>query len=98
MDIAESHWKLHHVGIPVNNLDVAMEAYTSLGVASFGQEFRIDSTASAEYLVYGRTPEPAVITRGIMGRVGPLAVELLQPVQGETVHKELLTTFLENPS
>jgi hypothetical protein len=29
-------------------------------------------------------------TRGVMGRVGPIGVELLQPVQGHTVHKELL--------
>ena len=40
--------------------------------------------------MYGKTPDPAVRTRGVMGRMGPLGVELLQPVQGQTVHKELL--------
>ena len=44
----------------------------------------------AEYLVYGKTPDPVVKTRGVMGKVGPVGVELLQPVQGHTVHKELL--------
>ena len=86
----ESNWKLHHVGIPVRNLDKSMEDFASLGVAEFQPEFQIDSGKAAEYLVYGKTPEPAVKTRGVMGRMGPLGVELLQPVEGETVHKELL--------
>ena len=53
-------------------------------------EFVIDSSRFAEYLVYGKTPDPVVKTRVAMGQVGPLRVELLQPLQGETVHKELL--------
>lgn len=85
-----NHWKLHHVGIPVMDLDGSLEAYASLPGASFGTEFRIDSSKAGEYLVYGAVPEPAVITRGAMGSVGPLGVELLQPVQGATVHRELL--------
>lgn len=86
----DSTWKLHHVGIPVRNLDQSLEDYQSLGVASFQPEFLIDSSKAEEYLVYGKTPEPAVKTRGVMGEVGPLGVELLQPVEGDTVHKELL--------
>jgi catechol 2,3-dioxygenase-like lactoylglutathione lyase family enzyme len=86
----ESTWKLHHLGIPVWDLDAAIESYTSLGVASFQPQFLIDSTKAAEYLVYGKTPEPPVKTRGVMGRMGPVGVELLQPVEGETVHKERL--------
>jgi catechol 2,3-dioxygenase-like lactoylglutathione lyase family enzyme len=88
----ESTWKLHHVGIPVRDLDRSREDYQSLGVASFQDEFLIDSNNAEEYLVYGKTPEPAVKTRGVMGRMGPLGVELLQPLEGETVHKELLET------
>jgi methylmalonyl-CoA/ethylmalonyl-CoA epimerase len=86
----ESTWKLRHVGIPVRDLDKSREDYGSLGIASFQQEFVIDSSKFAEYLVYGKTPDPVVRTRVAMGQVGPLAVELLQPLQGETVHKELL--------
>lgn len=85
----ESTWKLRHVGIPVRDLDKSMEDYKSLG-ASFRTEFLIDSSRFAEYLVYGRTPDPVVKTRAVMGRMGSLAIELLQPVQGETVHRELL--------
>lgn len=86
----ENTWKLRHVGIPVRDLDKSIKDYQSLGIASFQPEFVIDSSRFAEYLVYGKTPDPVVKTRVAMGQVGPLSVELLQPLQGETVHKELL--------
>lgn len=86
----ESTWKLHHVGIPVRDLDKSIEDYKALGMATFQPEFLIDSTKIAEYLVYGKTPDPAVKTRAVLGQMGPLGIELLQPVEGETVHKELL--------
>ena len=86
----ESSWKLHHVGIPVRDLDKSLADYRALGATSFQDEFLIDSRKAAEYLVYDKTPEPTVVTRGIMGKMGPLGIELLQPIEGETVHKELL--------
>lgn len=86
----ENTWKLHHVGIPVRDLDKSLEDYQALDMATFQPEFLIDSSKIAEYLVYGKTPDPIVKTRGAMGQLGPLGVELLQPVEGETVHKELL--------
>ncbi|MFC1887004.1 VOC family protein [Thermodesulfobacteriota bacterium] len=84
------NWKLRHVGIPVRDLDKAIENYTSMGIASFQKEFLIDSSRFAEYLVYGKTPDPIVKTRAVLGQVGSMGIELLQPVQGETVHKEFL--------
>ncbi len=86
----DSTWKLHHVGIPVRDLDRSLEDYKSLGMATFQPEFQIDSSRVEEYLVYGKTPDPVVKTRGVLGQMGPLGIELLQPVQGETVHKEIL--------
>ena len=59
-------------------------------MAGFQPEFLIDSSKVEEYLVCGKIPDPVVKTRGVMGKMGPLGVELLQPVEGETVHKELL--------
>ena len=86
----ESTWKLRHVGIPVRDLDKSLADYNSMGIASFQPEFLIDSSRFAEYLVYGKIPDPVVKTRAALGQMGPLGIELLQPVQGETVHKEFL--------
>ena len=83
-------WKLHHLGIPVPDLDQAIENFQTLGNATFEPEFLIDSAQMQEYLVYGKVPDPIVRTRGAMGTLGPLGIELLQPLQGHTVHKELL--------
>ena len=86
----ETTWKLKHLGIPVRDLDRTMEDYESMGIASFEPEFLIDSSRFAEYLVYGKTPDPTVKTRAVMGQMGPVGIELLQPLEGETVHKEFI--------
>ncbi|MDE0757862.1 MAG: VOC family protein [Pseudomonadales bacterium] len=84
-------WTFHHIGIAVVDLDKSMQDYGTLTAqTSFKQTFVIDSSKAAEYLVYGKPPDPVVRTRAVMGQVGPLGVELLQPVQGDTVHSELL--------
>lgn len=88
----ESNWRIRHLGIPVKDLDKSLSDYGALGNATFQPEFLIDSSKFAEYLVYGKVPDPVVKTRAVLGTVGPVGVELLQPVQGETVHKELLET------
>ncbi len=49
-------WKLHHLGIPVPDLDQAIEDYQTLGNATFQPEFLIDSAQMQEYLVYGKVP------------------------------------------
>ena len=83
-------WRFHHLGMPVRDLDQSVAAYQSLGIATFDPEFRIDSSQAESYLVYGKTPDPIVITRGQFVHLGPVSLELLQPVQPHTVHKELL--------
>ena len=81
---------ISHIAVCVRDLDKSLADYRALGATSFQDEFLIDSSKAAEYLVYDKTPEPTVVTRGIMGKMGPLGIELLQPIEGETVHKELL--------
>ena len=86
----EDSWRLIHLGIPVKDLDKTIADFNKLGFASFKEEFFIDSSNYEEYLVYGKAPDPVVQTRGIFGKLGPVWVELLQPVQGHTVQKEFL--------
>jgi len=85
----EDTWKINHVGMPVRDLEKSVANLNSLG-AVFQREFLVDSSKFAEYLVYGKTPDPVVKTRGMFAKLGPLRMELLQPVEGETVHKEFL--------
>lgn len=85
----ESTWKMHHVGMAVQNLEKSMANLKSLN-AIFQTEFLVDGSNFPEYLVYGKTPEHAAKTRGIVAEIGSLRIELLQPVEGESVHKEFL--------
>jgi hypothetical protein len=52
-------------------------------------EFLIDSTKIAEYLIYGKTPDPVVKTQGVVGQMGPLGVELLCTLLLSPCHKSL---------
>ena len=61
-ELVGSTWKLHHIGIPVWDLDKSLEDYKALGVATFKPEFLIDITKCAEYLVYDKVPDPTVKT------------------------------------
>jgi len=90
----ENNWKLNHIGMPVENLDKTVTNFKPLGT-SFQQEFLIDSSKFAEYLVYEKTPDPVVKTRAMFAQLGPLRIELLQPVEGHTVHKEFLESVGE---
>lgn len=85
----EGTWEINHVGMPVQNLEKSVADFKSIG-AIFQKEFLLDSSKFAEYLVYDKIPDPVVKTRGIFANLGPLRMELLQPVEGETVHKEFL--------
>lgn len=91
----DNNWKFVHLGMPVKDLDESIENFKKLGIASFKPEFLIDSSKFEEYLVYGKTPDPVVKTRVVLGSMGPVGVELLQPVQGVTIHKEFLESHGE---
>ncbi|MCP4749938.1 MAG: hypothetical protein GY866_03505 [Proteobacteria bacterium] len=86
----ESHWKLLHIGMPVRDIDETLRNFTALGATEFSQEILVDSSEFAEYKVYGNDPDPVVKTKVQMAKVGSIWMELLQPLQGETVHKEFL--------
>jgi len=88
-------WKFYHLGMPVWDLDKTLSNYSTLGHISISPEFLIDSEKAEQYLVYGKTPDPAVLTRGAFVTIGGLELELLQPVEGHTVHKEQLESVGE---
>jgi len=71
-------WKIHHIGVIVNDMDKAVEHYKSMGIVTVGREL------------------PAVQTRqgakvkARWAQMGPLLLELFQPIEGEDIQLEFL--------
>jgi len=84
----ESNWKFHHVGVIVKDMDKAVDYYQSLGIATFLPEHTFDSSTFSDWKLYGKTPDTIDKHRGRFIQIGPLALELLQPVSGESIHDE----------
>jgi len=74
----EKDWEVHHIGVIVNDMDRAVEYYKSMGIVTVGREL------------------PAVQTRqgakvkARWARMGPLLLELFQPIEGEDIQLEFL--------
>ena len=83
----DDNQKFAHLGMPVRGLEKILEAYKKPGFTELIRKFTIDSSDYEEYLVYGKTPDTVVITKAAFCKIGPIFVELLQPVQGHTVRK-----------
>jgi methylmalonyl-CoA/ethylmalonyl-CoA epimerase len=76
-ELAGSDWKFAHVGIVVEDLEKTFEKYKEMGIVT---------GYSDPHTMGGKKAE--LIGRHI--RVGPLMMEMWQPVRGETVQKEYL--------
>jgi methylmalonyl-CoA/ethylmalonyl-CoA epimerase len=72
-----SDWKFDHIGVVVRDVDEAVEHYQSLGIVEEATD-RITMEGKKAKLV-GRSVH-----------IGPLTIELWQPVRGETVQQEFL--------
>jgi len=89
-DAMENNWKFHHVAVVVRDMDKAIEYYQSLGIATFQPEFMLDSSTYTDYKVYGKTPDTIDKTRMRFVQLGSFILELVQPVEGESIYKEFL--------
>jgi len=76
-----------HMGVVVRDMDKAIEYYQSLGIGPFEPV----TTAVAEKKLRGK-PADDVKFELRVARIGQIRLELIQPVEGESLHKE----FLEN--
>ena len=79
--------KVDHVGIIVRDIDKAIEHYQSLGIGPF-RPFNI---AYTERKMRGK---PAGDVKNIVrvAQMGQIQLELIQPVEGESLPKEFLET------
>ncbi len=86
----ENNWKFHHVGVVVRDMDKVVEYYQSLGIGTFQPEVLFKSSDFADFRVNGKTPNTIVKVRVRSIQIGPLRLELIQPVEGEAPWKEFL--------
>jgi catechol 2,3-dioxygenase-like lactoylglutathione lyase family enzyme len=78
--------KFTHVGVVVRDMDKAIEHLSSLGIGPF-EPFR-HSLPLTERIFRGK-PTDATVKISI-AKIGQVALELIQPVEGQSAHKEFL--------
>ncbi len=86
----ENNWKFHHIAVVVRDMDKAIEHYQSLDIGELLPEFMLDSSTYTDYQVYGKTPDSIDKTRMKFLLIGSFQLELVQPLEGEPIYKELL--------
>jgi len=85
----ETNWKFHHVGVEVKDMDKAVEYYQSLGIATIGPEF-ISENKALDLIEKGKPADPRRKLKIRMAQVGPTTYELIQQLDGESVHKDFM--------
>ena len=93
------NWKLRHVGVPVRDLDEAVEHFQSLGFTLVPRpEVVSGSDTYRDFKMYGKAPDPPIKTRIRFVDKGSLQFELLQPLEGYSLHNEFLEAKDEGAS
>jgi methylmalonyl-CoA/ethylmalonyl-CoA epimerase len=76
-------WTLWHLGLSVKNIDQAVNYYKSLGgKADDAPGHVLDSANFKEIKTYGKTTAPPWKIKIKMLQLGPLMLELTEPVEG----------------
>ena len=82
--------KIDQIGVVVRDMDKAMEYYESLGTGPF-EPFKHNDCV--ERSMWGR---PIVLDsvkmKTMLAKMGPVELELIEPVEGESIWKEFLET------
>jgi len=74
----KEEWKTHHVGVIVSDMDRAVEYYKSLGIVTVGRDLGDVQTRKGAKV------------KARFAQIGPLVLELFQPVEGEDIQLEFL--------
>ena len=82
--------KVAHIGVVVRDMDKVIEYYQSLGIGPF-EPFK--SVVAIERKMLGKPIAPDSIKMKIkIVKMGPVELEFIEPVEGETLWKEFLET------
>ena len=71
-------WEVHHVGVIVNDMEKAVEYYKSLGIVTVGRDMGVVPTRTGAKV------------KARWAQMGPLLLELFQPIEGEDIQLEFL--------
>jgi len=89
--IGEILSKFHHISIIVNDMDKAVKYYEALGIGPFEDS----NMVHIDRKLYGK-PAPTDIKNLVKAtNLGPIGIELLQPVFGESPQKQFLKSHGE---
>lgn len=85
----KSLWeRAYQVAVVVKDMDKAIKFYESLGIGPFVEG---PSAVALERRIYGKL-EPDAEVMGRIARMGSIELELMQPVQGNSIQMEYLKT------
>lgn len=92
----QENWTLRHVGVVVRDMDKAVEYYKSLGLASSeSPDIILDSDKFKDLKTYGQSNASKWKIKIKMVNIGPLTLELTEPLEGDNVNGEYLDTIGE---
>lgn len=84
--IGEILSKFHHISVIVKNIDEAVEYFQALGIGPFEPS----NLVHIDRKLYGK-PTPSDVKNIVKAtKLGPIGIELLQPVSGESPQKKFL--------
>lgn len=88
--------EFYHIGLIVSDIARAIEHCQSLGctlgIPRLPSEFFLDSSTYLDYEVCGKRPDTLHKTKMMFVNIHGLLIELVQPIEGETMYKEFLNT------
>jgi catechol 2,3-dioxygenase-like lactoylglutathione lyase family enzyme len=85
--------RAYQVAVVVSDLDRAVAFYESLGIGPFREG---PSAHTVERIVRG-VPSPETKVAGRIAQLGPIELELFQPLEGPSIQREFLETRGEGP-
>jgi methylmalonyl-CoA/ethylmalonyl-CoA epimerase len=92
-------WTLWHVGISVKNMEQAVNYYKSLGGKTDDAPGHVlDSANFKEFKTYGKTDAPPWKIKIKMVNLGPLMLELTEPIEGGNYNETFMDKHGEGPN
>ncbi len=93
------NWTLWHVGLSIKNIDKAVEYFESLGGKAADRPANVlDSTRFKDFKTYGKTGAPPWKIKIKMLNMGPLSLELTEPIEGGNWNEIFMNEHGEGPN